>query len=162
MNIGQLILNFSETINVSTINFTQFTFQNTGSHSTSGYSLTSGVIITPNGPSVIVMIYNEELNRIKTINGLADGNFNPLQNTYLAITPFAFRDMNMNFNKEIRSDILAQRITSFIPDTTRPELISATLNLNQGSLTLDFSETVRESTLDLTSFLFQDNVTKKR
>ena len=162
MNIALLILNFSETIDVSTINLTQFTLQNRDSNPSYTYSLASGVITTPNGPSTIVMIYNEELNYIKAINGLADSNFNPLQNTFLAITPFAFRDMNMNFNNEIRSDMMAKSVTSFIPDTTHPELISATLNLNQGSVTFDFSETVRESTLDLTLFSLQDNVTTIR
>ena len=157
MNIALLSLTFSETIDVSTINLTQFTFQNARSHPSSTHTLIDGLITTPNGPSVNVTIFNEELNNIKAIDGLADSNFDPLLNTFLAITSFAFRDMNMNFNNEIRSDTMAQRITSFILDTTRPELVSSTLNLNEGSLTLNFSETMRESTLDLTLFSLLDN-----
>lgn len=80
-------------------------------------------------------------------------------NTFIAISPFTIRDMNMNFNVEIRSDMMAKQIDLFFPDVTRPEISSAIVNLNEGSLTLIFSETVRESTLDLTQFSLQDNLT---
>ena len=102
---------------------------------------------------------DQDLNNIKAIDQLADSTYDSRMNTFIAISPFTVRDMNMNFNAEIRSDMMAKQIDLFFPDVTRPEISSAIMNLNEGSLTLIFSETVKESTLDLTQFSLQDNLT---
>ncbi|KAI6655294.1 hypothetical protein LOD99_2129 [Oopsacas minuta] len=162
LDMASLFLTFSETVDVRTINFTQFTLQNDQSYPSLIYPLSGGTTPSPNGPSVTIIITYLDLNNIKAIDQLADSNSNPLLNTFLAISPFTVKDMNMNFNEEIRSDTMGKQVNVFYPDVTRPELLSAILNLNDGSLTLIFSETIRESTLDLTRFTLQDNYTSIR
>ena len=159
MDTGSLLLTFSETVNVGTIDFTQITIQNSQSFPSLAYPLIDGSISSPNGPFVTVVVSDQDLNNIKAINQLADSNYDSRMNTFIAISPFTVRDMNMNLNTEIRSDTMAKQIYLFFPDVTRPEIYSAIVNLNEGSLTLIFSETVREYTLDLTQFSLQDSLT---
>ena len=162
LNLGYLSLVFSETVNASSILLTQITLQNRQFYPSLVYRLTGGSVLTPNGPSITILLNISGLNSIKAIDGLADANGDPSSNTFLAATSLFIRDMNDNFNEEIRSDIMALGLSMFYPDQTRPYIISSILNLDQGSILLSFSETVRESTLDISMFTLQDNTTAHR
>lgn len=158
INIGVLNLTFSETINATSVDFTQLTLQHTSSYPLLTYTLTTGLVISDNDPLLTLILNPTDLNLIKTIDELADTNYNALLNTYLAITTRAIRDMNGNYNNELRSDIGALGVSAVIPDTTRPTLINASLDLNVGMMSLTFDETVREETIDMTEITLLSSI----
>ena len=78
-----------------------------------------------------------------------------LSTTYLRLDSGALFDQNGNPSNSIptNSPILA---TIFIPDTTRPYLVSFDLNLNDNYLSLNFNEAVNPSTFDVVTVTLQN------
>ena len=133
MNTGILTLIFSETINVSSISISELTlFDNTGSEE--NYTLTSSTVaVSINDPTLVLQIGTHDLNEIKKNTLLTQSP----SSTFLSITAEFIRDMNGNMDTP--KDLL--RVSSLTNDVTKPQLLNYTLDLNNGYLTLSFSET---------------------
>ena len=147
LNTGLLQLTFSEPIRVSSIDYTAFTLQNTATLPTVNYTLTNGQSASPNGLDIILLLSDFDLNSIKLIPDLAT----TPNTTYVSVTMEGIMDINFN----LLTDITLQ-VASYTPDTTLPQLVSFTTNLNIGLLSLTFSEPVNASTLQLDGILLQN------
>ncbi|XP_065887295.1 uncharacterized protein [Dysidea avara] len=146
MNTGLLHLMFSETVRVSTLNTTNFIFQNVSifNESDSSYRLQFGYSNSSNGPEITVVLDTIDLNNIKRFADLATDE----NNTYLVVESLAIQDMNNNFLIEINStDALGA--AQVIGDKTEPELVSFDLDMNSTILWLTFDETILVESLNV-------------
>jgi len=143
LNLGELTLTFSETVNVTTLDVTQISLANNEDNITQSFTFTNASYSeSPDWPIFVIKIGLSDLNEIKRLMYLATSN----ATTYLQLTEYVIRDTAGNMNLPAN----ATQVTHFSPDQTRPELLSFDLNLSQDVLTLRFSETVRASTLNPT------------
>ena len=152
MNLGYLVLNFSETVDSLTFNVTEFTLQNVRNANVTGlveaYSLTEVNLLTDDEVEIIQGLLYIDLNAIKSFDNLASS----MGDTYLSITSFAISDMNGNIVVPIQ-ETAALQVTSYTRDRNRPLLEGFDLDMNLGMITLTFSETVNVSTLDVTEIV---------
>ena len=143
MDAGQLLLNFSETVDITTLDPTQFTLL-AAPNSDSAYTLTAGLAdLLPTETGVALQMSVADINEIKARQGLASF----LANSHLSITSSAIEDENRNAVTPI-SRMSPLPPLDFLRDTTPPVLLFFALDLNIGLLTLTFDETVDSSSFN--------------
>ena len=148
MNGVTLTLVFSETVNVSTINFTAITLVDSDLPFLLSYTLRTGAVGADNSPIVEVQVLREDEDELKRRDGLAT-----LSNdTYLLVSSDTIQDMDGNPVLEIAVPIPVRR---FVADVTAPRLVNFTLDLTADVLVLTFSETVNVSSLVISSLSLQ-------
>ena len=153
-----LTLGFSETVNISTINFTAITIVESEIPYFLQYQLLEGRVGMQNSPVIEVQILREDEDNLKRIDNLATSP----NNTYLVITSYLIEDMDGNSVEDI---VIPEPVRNFTDDTTPPSLVSYDLNLTSNLLTLVFSETVNTSSFAINGVtlqseeVFDDNTT---
>ena len=150
LNLGQLTLNFYETIDISTLKIDQITLQQS-SNSLISHRLTSGYVVSlEDDTSVTFNLTLPDLNRIKALQVA----LNPAT-TWLTLTNETIKDMNGRRIVEIINGYNARLVTTFTPDITSPMLLYYDLSINNGTIMLYFSETVNADSLDVTQLTIQ-------
>ena len=154
LNTAELRLNFSETVNVSSLDPSQLKMQSVSNISASGAStltLAGGdVLTTTDSTTVTVKLLKRDLDVLK-----AAPIGTSVTTTFLSFTSDLVLDMNSNTLVSI-SDMSAKMAQDFTNDTTRPFLEDYSIDLNMGTLTLTFSETIDTATLNLIQLTLQD------
>ena len=109
------------------------------------------VVTTENGAKVImVMLLESDITVIKQNQRLATDQ----TNTFLTIQPGAIIDTaGIPSNASVRV-----QATRFVPDSTRPQLVSLSLDMNTGVLGLTYDDAVNVSTFDPTAFRIQNGL----
>ena len=154
MDSGVLLLIFSETVDVTTFDLTQITFQDKVTNDTSdelvtNYTLTSGVYSVENSTVIQLQITFYDLNNLKQLPPLVtDTNY-----TFISHTQRLIDDMNDNMVVP-RLPNNPLKVDNFTEDTTRPVVTAFNLNLTSETMTLLFSETVNTSSLDVGQITF--------
>ena len=148
INVGTLTLTFSEPVITSTLDPTQLTLQSSRMSGAVNIQLSNAASTSsPNGPVIVLDLGGDDANSIKASTQLATS----IANTFLSLTASAVQDLAGNPVVSI-SPSNALQVSAFVPDTTPPQLISFSLDLELGSLQLFFSEAVDHSTLNPTGF----------
>ena len=149
-------LTFSETVNISSLNFTAFTLQDffEGTYS---YTLTDGEALGEDSTVITFTFSLDDLNAVKRNTDI----FTDRTNSWFAITEYAIHDMALipNYVMAIpNTTVLEEGIvtTIFIPDMVRPQLWSFDLNLTSDQLVLYFSETVLARSLNISEITLQN------
>ena len=143
LNQGLLDLSFSEAVSILFV-ANRAHLQNSAENPTFLFTLTqNGTLIPASTASenVVVMLDSTDLNNIKILPDLG----NSIQDTFLSLEEGFATDLSGNLLSPGPSALQA---ASIIPDNSRPLLVSASLDLNQGSMVLSFSETVSTSSLN--------------
>ena len=159
LNTGTLVITFSETVDTSSFNPEGFTLQShvrlTETYNTTLTLRVPTSTTTLDSTVVYVKLSTEDLNEVKRLVGLGDDKYT----TYINVEYFALRDTSSNLIQPILSNN-ATPVFRFIPDTNNPILISYSLDINTGFLTLLFSEVVNVSTLQVDGISLQstDNI----
>ena len=152
-----LILLFSEVIDVLSLDVTQITLQNSALQSTftTSFTLTGGIVLAGEfARSVTINFTDVDLNEIKRLHDLATD----LTDSYISITSALVHDTANNPVVPIYSfDALNASVVR--PDLQPPQLISFTLNMDNGLLVLTFDETVNSTTLNVSSIIIQNSFT---
>ena len=104
-------------------------------------------------PSLTVNLTDTELNELKRITDLATD----VSNTWLSVNENGINDVFSLGLVQIHNNDSLQAF-NHTPDTTDPVLIDFDIDLNVGTLTLVFDETVDASSLNLTQITLQDMV----
>ncbi len=133
MDAGTMELIFSETVDVNTFQFHQFSLQGISQM----YSLTSAMPSPEPAAYVVIELSILDLNEIKRLPGIGTS----VNDTYLSVGNSAVVDMNGNGIIPIPSS-RALLVSVFTADRTSPSLLSFSLDIASGVLTLTFSETV--------------------
>lgn len=145
MDAGTLTLTFSDQVRTNTLDPTQMTLQSSRVSSAVSTQLSfETTTSSANGPAILLEL-GGDVDRIKASTQLATS----VANTFLSLTASALQDVNGSPVVSIRPSNALQ-VSAFVPDTTPPELISFSLDLELGSLQLFFSEAVDSSTFNPT------------
>ena len=152
LDTNTLILNFSEPIIIKYFNVTGITLQSSltnGDQLTLSFSTTSG----ENGLVVSVNL-NEDVDILKAAAGFATNT----SNTYLYLESYTTFDLSTdrNFVEQIFSNNALQA-SNVIPDTSPPVVVRFSLDLNRNKLTIDFSEPIKATQIDLSQLILGDS-----
>ena len=142
MNTGLMVFLFSQPVNISTWNFTDFHFQVTSNSTTAPIivPLTGGEIINSvTGHSIIVLLTLSDLNALKLLVSQQTMNVT-FNHTSALIEDFGGNSIALPHDN---------RLISIMYDLTNPSVISCDLDLLSNQLTLEIDEVI-----DVTSFLF--------
>ena len=157
MDLGQLRLTFSETVNASSFNPTGITLQttvNSMAGTNSSYTLTGGSLLNIVDDTELTLVIDvDDLNEIKA-RGIAQDNFT----TWLVLSDRTVRDMSVFTLPvlELISGVSAINVDSYTADMTGPVLLNFTLNLTSETLQLTFDETVNVFSINITQFTLQN------
>ena len=142
LDLGMLTLFFDETVNASVFNVSGLTFVNKVSRYTAAYTLTSSTHSTENSNEIEISLSKTDLDSITSLTSLATGP----GSTFLAATKYTVRDMRQNQLLEI-SSLSAMSVNIYTEDSTNPILISFSLDVSTGELSLVFTESVLATSL---------------
>jgi len=150
MDTGILVLNFSETVNVTTLNLAEFVIQ-----SDPDPSLATGSVplvttrASRNSASYELVLEREDINSLKLNLSVATSE----TDTFLIFPNGSVSNMLGNPIVELTTGISP---VMFIPNTTGPILASYNLDFGLGILNLNFSEPIDTSTVLVTAFTQQN------
>ena len=145
LNVGQVILTFSETVNIPTLQPSLITI----SASQSSYTLTGYAQLIPRDADshFAIQLSQQDANNIKvrTILGTV------IDNSFISFKRSTVQDMNSNDVIAISGNNALQA-AAYVQDTTSPILQSFSLDVNTGLLTLKFDETVEATSVNISAF----------
>eukprot|EP00042_Codosiga_hollandica_P059493 m.918095 g.918095 ORF g.918095 m.918095 type:complete len:4523 (+) comp60173_c0_seq1:4307-17875(+) len=155
MNVGTLVLSFSEIINASSIDPTRLRLQDTVPTATTSLQLSSSVTWQHGYFSLVTLtLPASDLNALKR---LSKANFVISRATsYLSFTSALLTDMNGN-QIVATASTQARLVDAFRADSTAPTLLSFNWNNALGTIALSFSETVDRATLSVTALVLHGN-----
>ena len=148
LNTGQVLLMFSETVDIATFRPEQLSLQNRMATSSITYTLTGyQELVPPDADSTLAIQLSErDANTIKANTNLGTDD----TNSYLSITANTIMDMNSNNVLAILRG-QALRASIVVQDAMNPRLRSFSLNMNTGALSLTFDETVNAATFNVSA-----------
>ena len=154
LNLGNdtLTLFFSETVSIDRFNFTGITL--IGADPSIQRQLTDGTLLTDNSHIISFTLAFDDANYIKNISELATTE----DNTFIILTSATLQDMNGNAI-ETTEAANAVQVTNLTFDETSPVLDGFDFDLDEGKLTLYFTETVAVNTIDVTQITMLDGPT---
>ena len=149
MNTGQLMLTFSESVDVNTFDATEFSFQNFRSPADGTLVQYPIVMATPEPTSGVVIktqLSSTDVNGIKARPTLAVS----ASTTFLTVSSSGIADLNM---KQVEAILFTSALntTCFEPDSENPSLRSFTFDLGSKYLALTFDETVNHTSINMTT-----------
>ena len=142
LNMGFLDLSFNEAVNILSV-AGNVRFQDTADNPNTTIILTQNGTIVPSSVAAdsIVIIFDEtDLNDIK-VSAIGSS----VNNTFLVLQQNFARDLSSNLIVPSSSGLQA---FSIVLDTSRPTLEFSTINLNQETLQLTFSESISTASLN--------------
>ena len=139
VNTGELTLTFTETVNSTSLNTAEITLTSDLA-STQSYTLSDDYVMVTSPFNIItVLLTNDDLNEIKIRDMLARDN----TSLFLSLTTNTIADMDGN---QVRRAVRIP-VSMLTRDTTPPQLVDFTIDMDSGQLTLTFDETVNSSSL---------------
>ena len=151
LNTNTLILTFSETISVSSLDLNKIFLRSGQNTFSEEYVFTGGDKPSLDSPIVNVLLTLDDSNAIRANRILAIDE----SSTFLQISTDAFQDAAGNIGTPLG---ISQAIQgSFIADVTGPTIDSYVLDLSLNTLILNFSETVDPLTFNPLLFTFQSS-----
>ena len=147
---GSFIITFNEPVDANTVNFHMITLLNTPSGSRR-YTLSGGSAQTLNANklSLLISLSRNDRIQLKLISGLAVS----YTTTYISLAEGMVLDTAGNTNQAVHAVQLSQ--SGYVPDTSFASLISFSLDLNIGVLTLTFDDVINASSVDPTKLTIQ-------
>ena len=145
MDEGTLSLTFDEDVAPGTFNLTLLLLQNSRTDSSVNQTVqSSSVTSSVANPVVVIELSDDDLNAIKVNTALGTAE----SNTFISFSSGIVADSAENLAFSVASNA-AEQATELIPDTTLANLLYFDLDMDDGTLTLEFDEAVVMSTLNL-------------
>lgn len=136
LNVGDIVLTFDEPMNTDTANVSIVTLASAPDLSGTSYTINDSMIVTATNMSTVITIQLEQdvLNTVKADLDVCV----ELSDCFLFAPPQTFADFGgvSNINGTIGVPGL------FVPDMVSPQLTSYSVNLNNGTITIQFSEPI--------------------
>ena len=151
MNIGTLTLFFSEAVNVSTLNISMITIQNTPTSPVLSYTLTGGDYDESPTAVVVITLTDIDLNTLKKLTDLAITD----DTTYISLPSESIRDIASDLPVCEIPPTDAQMVRVYTLDSTPPVLSSFDFNID-GDMIFCFDETVMADSLNPTAITLVD------
>ena len=152
LNASTLELTFDEIVNASSLVVNQITLQpnDMPPSADSVVALNNSLVVLVDSEVVTVTINPEDISVILLRDDLATN----ADNTYINISSDSIADFDGNLFEGLA---VAMQTSSYIRDSSSPELSSFSVNLNDSTLSLTFNELVNVSALDVTSITLQSS-----
>ena len=153
VNTGLLTLYFSEPVDRSTFDPTGLTLQGAEvvmNIQQQTLTLTGGSSTSGDGLMIVLKLTEDDLNELKRKTQI----FASIETTYITVNQSFIRDIAGNSIAPI-IDGSALQAAAFYNDTTMPELVGFSLDMDSGTFNLTFSETVNVRSLKLTELTMQ-------
>ena len=148
----ELILSFSETVDASTVNVSDFVLQNAQTTPTEVVRLSAGSKPSlADGPKIVIKLSTDDLNELKKMTRLAVSS----STTWLSVSQLGAKDA---FGNQLLP-VPSLPVSNFTLDSIRPRLLTFSLDMNEGLITLSFSETVNITSLNMTEVTLLQNAT---
>ena len=145
LDSGIFTLLFSEPVNGSSTDYAVVEFHNAPLNASASITLTEG-ITSPDHIDIDFHLSRDDLNQLKYHLDLCTNQ----DNCWIRLPSFFVTDIGRNpfIHSYYQSDVAASfhQPSDFIPDRTHPQLENVCMDLNQGTLTLSFSEVIVEAT----------------
>ena len=141
LNTGVLSITLTEPVVSTEVNLDQISLAPVSQSIAGMITMEMGTAVV-SGSMVSISLPVDTLNQIKSTSGLCSSR----DNCFLFIMSTAFVDFNFNSLQAPTNSFL---FSIYVPDATPPQLLSFSLNLQIGSVTLHFSESVLRSSLDV-------------
>ena len=144
MSTETLLVTFTETVDASSFEVKALTFHGTTALSSTQYPLKAGTVQQPamQSPVISIKLNTTDLNAMKKMRNL----LTEKDNTHLALTTAAVRDMNSN---TVVASTVAMKVADFKGDGVAPKVLQFDLDLQNERLDIEFSETMDMTTLSL-------------
>ena len=155
---SELSLTFSEPVDVSTLDVTKIVLQNSQTSQSPGgfFRLTSSSrTSSADGTIVLIEVSTSDANSIRDLANLGTNT----SNTFISATADTIKDMAGNGFVQIVSTNATQA-RAFTPDATPPTVQNFTLDMDAGTLSITFSETVDATTVDVTGVSLQSGANR--
>jgi hypothetical protein len=153
MSSGIMVLEFSETIELDSVQTQMLTLQN-GIESSRTEWHTLGpkftMVSTVDDPIVTIELSWEDMNAIKRFRSLATNNDDLF---FVGMANFV-QDMNGNPVEAVTSPN-AKKVKTFVGDNVAPYMYGFSLNLNSHTIVMSFSETVKAETFKISAMTLQ-------
>ena len=154
LNVGMLNLTFNEPVNISSFNPMQITFQSAPDSSATMLTLTGASSIELRNLTVLVGLSANDIDMLAELEDLATA----VNTTYLSFTAELVTDMYGNSVEPVTTDLAIQvRNLQMFQDPVPPEIVSFSIDLNSGFLSLSFSEEVSSTTFDVSRITLQSS-----
>lgn len=155
LDAGTFTLEFSETVDVSTVNATQITLDSSYTNTTFSFDFESLTTVTGgDNYNVTFQLQLGDLNLLKLNTELCtyDGN------CWIRFTDGFIADVSGNEIIAVLPNTIDtfHQLSRFTPDVTPPVLLSYTIDLDSGAMTFVFDEVVRLGTFTPMNITFQD------
>ena len=131
LNLGDLILYYSEIVDISSIVFSQFSIHNMAFVPSVSHKIENATVSLYNSPVILLRLSSSDQNSIKKLHAFSLATSK--STTYLSFNAYSIRDMAGNLVLPIFNDS-AILVSSYIPDTSLPTLDRYDLDLNLGIL----------------------------
>jgi hypothetical protein len=155
MNVGLLKLTFNDVIDASTFTPSLLLIQNKSSIiGSSSHIIATSVSSIKSSDEILVYFSNSDFNAVKANLYLAT----QINNTYISFPPTLAQDIEGR-NVIGVSDTSAQRASSYIRDVTPPQLESYDIDMDSGTMTMTFTESVLLASFRPNQLSLQDNPT---
>ena len=143
LNNGLILILFSEPV-LQPLDYSEIFITRSLQNTPSGQNITGSIIhsTAEMGTSITIIVSETVLNVIKSDAIVCTS----LANCYIFLNSGGVSDLFSNALQSGQSTV----VSSLVPDTTQPELMAYTVDLNQGHLLLTFSEPVNVSDFDVT------------
>ena len=155
LNAGEIVLIFSETVDVASIDVSRITLVNRQSSIALSFNLSSSQVVS-SGSWATLYLSTDDLNGIKAFPSLAVDN----RSVFITVQNFSVLDVSGNGIAQIMA-VNAVPVDIYTADTEPPTLDSIEVHLVTApfKLIVLFSETVNFSSVDLTQWYLTDNAT---
>ena len=155
LNDGTITLQFSETVEYTSLNQSVVVLHDTYVNATHEFHPLQLASLTGDGPSIVLGLGPDDQNRLKLNTELCTRG----ENCWIRFESDFLADVNGNPIEpiEVGTMNVYHRPSTFVPDTTPPQLLSFTIDLDSGDITFTFNEVVQLSTFDPAGFVFQDD-----
>ena len=154
MTSGELAMTFSETVVPAKMVSTELTLQSGGNRATDAnlfYKLQKDGTVSPSESTIVTLILAvEDMDALKALPKLAFSK----PSTFLALTDKAITDVSKN-PVEAKAPQAALQVSTHTGDVTKPVLEAFSVDLDAGTLSLTFSETVKASSVVPTEIFLQ-------
>ena len=158
LDSGELVLSFTETMRISSLNATALTLQKVSQTSPDFYTLTGGSSESQDSTLISIMLLENDLNALKTNTRLCTD----VTDCWVRFTSGLLRDMAGNPVEAVisRLDLVRTEMPqSIVADTTAASLREWHLDMENGQIRLVFNEPVETSTFQFSAITLLDNVT---
>ena len=147
-------MSFDKALNISTFDPTFITIQAAPGRDSVGYTLTGAFSLPQTDTDIVLLeLTPEDRNGILSLDGLAVSR----STTYLSMSSFVVVGLNLLYNEAISPDnsLLAAH---YGEDFDPPNLLDFNIDLNSGTITFYFDETVDILSFNVTEITLQEHL----